>query len=164
MKAFVIAAEIIAAISLLADPVAAQNATREATGEPVAIQMAKEVIGEPKKNSDDPVALQTAKTTWSERTMTVTAYNSVPEQTDGSPCIAANGDDICALRDAGSESCAGHFPFGTELEIPGFGTCVVRDRTHPRFSDRVDIYFGGKERIPAAFDWGVRRLRVRIAH
>ncbi|MFZ6015509.1 MAG: 3D domain-containing protein [Patescibacteria group bacterium] len=96
------------------------------------------------------------------RSATVTAYNSVPWQTDSTPCIAADGSDICKLREQGEMSCASHLPFGTKINIPGFGVCTVRDRLHPRFAHRIDLYFGGADQIQAAKEWGKRSLTVEV--
>ena len=95
-------------------------------------------------------------------TVTVTAYNSVPAQTDGSPCIAANGADICKLHAQGDYTCAAALPFNTHLSIPGFGVCTVRDRLAPRFAHRVDIHMGGADSIARARAWGKRQLTVTI--
>jgi 3D (Asp-Asp-Asp) domain-containing protein len=96
------------------------------------------------------------------RSATVTAYNSVPWQTDSTPCIAADGSNICQLREQGEMSCASHLPFGTKINIPGFGVCTVHDRLHPRFAHRVDLYFGGADQIQAAKEWGKRNLTVEV--
>lgn len=92
----------------------------------------------------------------------VTAFNSVPWQTDASPCISADGSDICKLKDQGEQSCAAALPFGTKINIPGFGTCTVHDRLAPRFSSRIDLYFGGADQLAAAKQWGKRHLEVQI--
>ena len=92
----------------------------------------------------------------------VTAYNSVPWQTDASPCISADGSNICQLKEKGEQSCAAALPFGTKVNIPGFGVCTVRDRLAPRFSNRIDLYFGGVEQIGAAKQWGKRHLEVAV--
>ncbi|MFA6406906.1 MAG: hypothetical protein WCW34_05330 [Patescibacteria group bacterium] len=94
--------------------------------------------------------------------VTVTAYNSVPWQTDSTPCISADGSNICELKIKGEESCAAALPFGTKINIPGFGVCTVRDRLAPRFSNRIDLYFGGAEKIKAAKQWGKRALLVDV--
>lgn len=96
------------------------------------------------------------------RRVVVTAYNSVPWQTDSTPCISADGSNICELKNKGEESCAAALPFGTKINIPGFGVCTVRDRLAPRFSNRIDLYLGGAEQIPAAKQWGKRALLVDV--
>lgn len=96
------------------------------------------------------------------RSATVTAYNSVTWQTDSTPCIAADGSDICKLREQGEMSCASHLPFGTKINVPGFGVCTVRDRLHPRFAHRIDLYFGGADQVQAAKEWGKRNLTVEV--
>jgi len=91
-----------------------------------------------------------------------TAYNGVPWQTDSDFCIAANGEDICALETRGEHSCAALLPFNTRLHIPGFGDCVVRDRLAEKYKYRVDIFMGGVDRIQEAVRWGKRRVEVTI--
>ena len=93
--------------------------------------------------------------TQNKKVVTVTAYNSVPEQTDSTPDIAANGENIMRLYEQGDFTCAASLPFGTKLSIPGFGVCTVRDRLAPKYSDRVDIHMG--KDIPAAWAWGIRK-------
>lgn len=94
---------------------------------------------------------------------TVTAYNSVPGQTDASPCIAANGKDICALHKQGISTCAAAMPFGIKLEVDGFGTCIVMDRLAPKYANRVDIHMGGADSIAKAKAWGIRKnTTIRI--
>lgn len=74
----------------------------------------------------------------------VSMYNSVPWQTDSTPCLSADGSDICALEAKGEHTCAANFlPFGKRLVITGVGACVVRDRMVSRFPRRVDWYAGG---------------------
>lgn len=89
---------------------------------------------------------------------TVTAYNSVPEQTDGDPCIAADGTDICEALRRGERTCAANcLPFGSVVDVPGFGTCVVRDRTASRYGSRIDLYLGGRDQIKTAKAWGIKK-------
>lgn len=92
----------------------------------------------------------------------VTAYNSVTWQTDATPCIAADGTDICEAQKRGEESCAAYLPFGTKIYIPDFGICTVHDRLAKKYQNRVDIYFGGVEKVQAARIWGKRTLEVTI--
>jgi len=96
------------------------------------------------------------------KNVTVTAYNSVPWQTDNTPCVSADGSNICELKKIGELSCAASLPFGTQINVPGFGVCTVRDRLAPRFSNRVDLYFGGEDQIMAAKQWGKRHLQVEV--
>jgi len=73
----------------------------------------------------------------------VTMYSSTPEQTDATPCIAANGQDICVLWAKSQNLCATNaFPFGTELEVDKLGSCLVVDRMNDRYSNRIDWYAG----------------------
>lgn len=66
----------------------------------------------------------------------VTGYNTVPEQTDDTPCIAANGEYICDRFD--TVACPSEYPFGSRFVIHGLVyECV--DRTHSEHDDRFDI-------------------------
>ena len=66
----------------------------------------------------------------------VTGYNTVREQTDGEPCIAASGANICGRRD--TVACPRLFSLGTIVEISG-RKYVCEDRTAKRFRGRFDI-------------------------
>lgn len=93
----------------------------------------------------------------------VTAYNAGdPNQTDSSPCISANGEDICKDIDNGERICAANFvPFGTILHIENFGDCIVKDRLNSRYKNRVDIAMA-KDEHQRAKEFGLQNLNVRI--
>jgi hypothetical protein len=66
----------------------------------------------------------------------VTGYNTVPEQTDSTPCIAASGDDICGRTDV--VACPRAMELGTRVRIDGkVYECL--DRTALKFDGRFDI-------------------------
>ncbi len=93
----------------------------------------------------------------------VTAYTFRREETDGTPCIAASGADVCRLERKGDHSCAANFlKFGTVVYVPGFGECTVRDRLAVRFRRRIDLGFGVAERLKAAKTWGFKRLDIQV--
>jgi len=66
----------------------------------------------------------------------VTGYNTVREQTDGDPCIAASGANICGRRD--TAACPRLFNLGTVVEING-RKYVCENRMAPRFRGNFDI-------------------------
>jgi hypothetical protein len=66
----------------------------------------------------------------------VTGYNTVPAQTDSTPCIAASGADICGRRDA--VACPRRIKLGTVVEIRGT-TYVCEDRLAKKYDARFDI-------------------------
>jgi len=71
-------------------------------------------------------------------TMRITAYASVPDETDDTPFITANGTHV---RDGIVAS--NLLPLGTEIMIPSlFGTkvFVVEDRMAPKFKKSIDIW------------------------
>ena len=88
----------------------------------------------------------------------VTMYNSLEDQTDNSPCIAAWGENICESKD---NVCATNaFPRNTVLEIKGLGTCIVKDRMNSRYKERIDWYAGmDKDR---AIKFGIKNLIVKV--
>jgi 3D (Asp-Asp-Asp) domain-containing protein len=93
----------------------------------------------------------------------VTAYNvGDPSQTDGSPCISANGENICNAIAQGYKRCAANFvPLGTDLYIQNYGECKVVDRMNSRYQNRVDISFGADEK-ERAIKFGLQNLLVVV--
>lgn len=76
----------------------------------------------------------------------VTGYNTVPEQTDSTPCIAASGADICGRTDV--VACPRAIALGTELEIDGkVYTCL--DRLAPKYDHRIDVSCDKDKTCPA---------------
>ena len=66
----------------------------------------------------------------------VTGYNTVPAQTDSTPCIAASGANICGRRDV--VACPRSISLGTVVEIRG-ETYVCEDRLAKKYDARFDI-------------------------
>ena len=90
----------------------------------------------------------------------VSAYTSRVEETDSTPCVSASGANICHLYyEDGTRICAmNDVPFGTILEIEGYGTCAVYDRMASHKDGWVDIYMGYD--LEGALEWGVRNVTV----
>ncbi len=93
------------------------------------------------------------------RTMfvTVTAYSSTPDQTDSSPFIMASGNRVYDGAIA-----ANFLPIGTKVMLPethGRKVFTVEDRTHKRFSNRVDIWMGTRRE---ALQFGIKKITVKI--
>jgi 3D (Asp-Asp-Asp) domain-containing protein len=94
--------------------------------------------------------------------VTATAYNSLPEQTDDEPHLAAWGDSlapgmkvIAVSRDL--------IPAGldrrTPVKIEGFpGVYLVLDKMNKRWEKRIDIYMGHD--LEAARAWGKRQVVI----
>jgi 3D (Asp-Asp-Asp) domain-containing protein len=93
----------------------------------------------------------------------VTAYNATVAQTDDDPSIAAWGDRlrpgmraIAVSRDLLSLG----LDRGTRVEIDGLpGEYVVLDKTHRRWTRRVDLFMG--QDVRKALSWGKRKMRIR---
>ncbi len=93
--------------------------------------------------------------------VTLTAYNAVPEQTDGDPLVTASGaysnPEVVAAR---SQDLADELPFGTIIEIIGpsnpenncgysivepiVGYRVIADVMNARYTKRIDLLFSTK--------------------
>ncbi len=95
------------------------------------------------------------------RHVVITAYNSEIGQTDNSPCITANGFNVC--ENGVEDTIAANFlTFGTKVKIPAlFGdrVFVVRDRMNKRFSDRVDVWMINKQ---DAVKFGVKVAKIEV--
>lgn len=94
-------------------------------------------------------------------THTMTAYNSEAAQTDSTPCITANGFNVCEYGIEDTVA-ANFLPMGTKIRIPDlFGDRIftVRDRMNKRYSDRVDIWMIKKA---DAMKFGVRKARIEV--
>lgn len=79
--------------------------------------------------------------------MTITAYSSTVDQTDASPCITANGFNLCEHNEE-NVIASNFLPFGTKVKIPQyFGDRIftVQDRMNARYHYRADIWFKVRE-------------------
>lgn len=91
-----------------------------------------------------------------------TAYNSVPEQTEGDPWLSASGHRL----EPGMRAIAVSpdlipmgLVYGRKVRIDGIrGEWIVRDRMHERWKRRIDVYMG--EDLEAAQRFGRRRVRI----
>ena len=97
----------------------------------------------------------------SEGHYTLTAYNSDPYQCDNTPCITANGFNVC---EHGIEDtiAANFLKFGTKVRIPelyGDKVFVVRDRMNSRYPSRIDIWM--LEKVDAK-EFGVKVARIEV--
>jgi len=89
---------------------------------------------------------------------TVSFYTSEARQTDDSPEIAANGQNIWTLYKQGDKSCASNdYKMGTKLTIEGIGTCTIRDRMNTRYTGtgRIDWYMGYSH--AEAWEMGIKK-------
>ncbi len=91
----------------------------------------------------------------------ITAYNSEIGQTDSTPCITANGFNVC--EHATEDTIAANFlRFGTKVKMPelfGNRVFVVRDRMNERYGDRIDIWMADKADARA---FGVKVAQIEI--
>lgn len=94
------------------------------------------------------------------KTVSMTAYTSRVEETDSSPCISADGTNICKYD--GCIVASNDYPFDTLLVVEGFGECVVKDRMSSRYTGtgNMDMYFG--KNLKGALRFGRQNLKIRV--
>lgn len=95
------------------------------------------------------------------RAVTMTAYNSEKSQTDDDPCTTANGFNVC-IHNTEDTVAANFLPMGTVIKAPelfGEREFVVRDRTHPKYGDRVDFWFKSRQ---DALQFGKRHAKIVV--
>jgi 3D (Asp-Asp-Asp) domain-containing protein len=95
-------------------------------------------------------------------TVTATAYNSVPEQTEGDPHVAAWGDVLVpGMRSVAvsSDLLERGLRRGATVRIAGLpGEWVVLDRMPSRWTRRIDLYMGRD--VDAARAFGRREVQI----
>jgi len=99
-------------------------------------------------------------------TVTATAYNSVPAQTDATPHVGAWGDRLDRLEPGvraiavSADLVKKGLHRGKRVRIKGLkGEFVVLDRMPRRWHNRIDIHMG--KDVRAARRWGRRFVEVR---
>ena len=91
----------------------------------------------------------------------VSAYNSVPGQTDSTPCIAARGYDLCAANEE-NVIAANFVPIGTKVKFPeifGNKEFTVVDRMNARYKYRADLWM---KQISDARKFGVKYTTIEV--
>jgi 3D (Asp-Asp-Asp) domain-containing protein len=94
--------------------------------------------------------------------VTSTAYNSLPDQTDGHPSLGAWGDQLRPGMKAiavSQDLLEIGLSRGTPVRIEGLpGEYRVLDKMHSQWRKRIDIYMGRD--VGAAREWGRRQVRI----
>jgi len=111
--------------------------------------------------SNNKLAMQSNTAIKGEMYVTSTAYSSDVAQTDSTPCITADGFNVC---ENGAENvvAANFLPFGTKIKIPklfGDRIFVVHDRMNARYYYRVDVWMTSRDR---AMQYGKRYIKIQI--
>ncbi|MBD3359758.1 MAG: hypothetical protein GF365_03590 [Candidatus Buchananbacteria bacterium] len=94
-------------------------------------------------------------------TIPVTAYNSLPGQTDSTPCITANGFNLCKNNQQ-NVIAANFLPFGTKVRFSDYDPntiYTVQDRMNARYYYRADIWMKNR---PDAVKFGLQNLKMEI--
>lgn len=100
---------------------------------------------------------------WKSIEVTVSAYNSVSWQTDSLHNIAAWGDTlkpgmkcIAVSRDLVRKGLV----YNTPVKIEGLpGMYLVKDKMHPRWQNKIDIYMGAD--VSEARSWGRQKREIK---
>jgi 3D (Asp-Asp-Asp) domain-containing protein len=85
-----------------------------------------------------PAAITATDTVVSVLSMRITAYASVPDETDSTPFITADGSHV-----ADGIAASNILPFGTRIEIPAlFGDKIftIHDRMSQRIKNTIDLW------------------------
>lgn len=95
-----------------------------------------------------------------------TAYSSEKAQTDSTPCIPADGYNLCDHYEeygSGNTVAANFLPLQTKMRIPqvfGDKIFVVRDRMNKRYGyGRIDVWVPTREEAKA---FGVKYLEIEL--
>lgn len=113
-----------------------------------------------KSNKATPVKGQRSSAVRSQRIL-ITAYSSTKDQTDSSPCITANGYNVCK-NNTENVIAANFLPFGTRVKIPelfGDREFVVQDRMNRRYGQRVDVWMTSRQKAKI---FGVKRATIVV--
>lgn len=91
----------------------------------------------------------------------VTAYNSEAGQCDSTPCITANGFNLCEYGIEDTVA-ANFLPFGAKIRMPelfGDKIFIVRDRMNARYDHRIDVWMKEKNQ---AVQFGAKVAKIEI--
>ena len=94
----------------------------------------------------------------------VSAYNvGIEAQTDSTPCFGARRHNLCEMLEQGINICAcNSLELWTEIEIEGYGKCIVLDRMNSRYTNgEIDIAFP-EDQIQEAKNWGIKYRDIKI--
>ena len=99
---------------------------------------------------------------WKNIRVTASAYNSTKAQTDSNPYITAWGDSLkpgLKYIAVSNDLLRKGMKHNTPVRIEGFkGLYLVKDRMHPKWKNKIDIYMGVD--IRAARNWGRKKVTI----
>ena len=122
----------------------------------LAIGTGKECVKESQRSDNFISAINSPLFIKDETMASISAYNSVPEQTDNTPCLGAGGH-ICGRDDVVANNC---LPIGTMVQIDG-KIYEVYDRMNSRYGcEYFDIYMGMD--VEGAIEFGRQYKEVII--
>jgi 3D (Asp-Asp-Asp) domain-containing protein len=89
--------------------------------------------------------------------MRITAYASVPDETDSTPFITADGSHVYS-----GEAASNNLPFGTKIEIPqlfGDEVFTIHDRMSTKIKNTIDIWM---PTVSAAIRFGMSHATIIV--
>lgn len=118
-----------------------------------------EAMTAPVTSSNEEIILPSS--TVEKKIVEMSAYTSRVEETDESPCISADGTNICEYD--GCVVASNDYEFGTKIIVDGFGECEVKDRMNSRYTGtgNMDIYF--RMDLEGALTFGRKQIKIEIA-
>jgi len=130
-----------------------------------AVYPPEEVIYTEEESSEFPISEDRGPryTVW----VLATGYSLERAQTDSTPCIPANGENLCLLREKQGfhNTIATNFlRFGQKVRLPDYfeeKNFFVRDRMNERYNGqmRIDIVFDTRAEAKA---WGARWIKMEV--
>lgn len=93
--------------------------------------------------------------------LTITAYSSTVDQTDSTPCVTANGYNLCQ-NNKENVIAANFLPLGTKIRIPehfGGRVFTVQDRMNARYYYRADVWMQTRQK---AKEFGIKYAEIEV--
>lgn len=101
---------------------------------------------------------------WESLNVTASAYNSLSSQGKGNPKITAWGDTLklgMKVIAVSPDLLRKGLSYNTPVRIDGLeGIFFVKDKMHPRWQNKIDIYMG--EDVKKARKWGRKKVRIQF--
>jgi 3D (Asp-Asp-Asp) domain-containing protein len=95
------------------------------------------------------------------KTIPITAYSSTVDQCDSTPCITANGYNLCE-NNKENVIATNFLPFGTKIRIPkhfGDQVFIVQDRMNARYYYRADVWMQTREKAKI---FGIKYAEIEV--
>jgi len=149
---------------IIVNSVQANRLEREKSGEEVQDSDVTSEAGTSTQASTNGDEAVRSASTVNGKIVEMSAYTSRVAETDNSPCISADGTNICEYD--GCVVASNDYAFGTVIDVEGFGLCEVRDRMNSRYAFEktgkynMDVYM--KYDLEKALKFGRKNVKITI--